>query len=155
MNLYKLLEVNHNTNTKQIKKAYHRLDIKNDPNKKKENAGKFSDVILAYSILNNKSTKFVYDLIGPNSVKMLRVETTRKILCSIINPINVFFFLSITVSYSHYFYIHCVFLLSNESQKHSFFMSNVLINYTFYLLVIDLIIIRMIMNMKREFTSSS
>ena len=65
---YKILEINKNASTEEIRKAYKKLAGKFHPDKnpenKEESEKKFKDITEAYSVLSNPSKKSDYDSFG-------------------------------------------------------------------------------------------
>ena len=68
--LYKILNIDKNSSSDDIKKSYRKLAFKYHPdkNKSKESSEKFKDISEAYEILSNKDKKNLYDNFGYSSL---------------------------------------------------------------------------------------
>ena len=61
MNLYEILNIDHDASTSNIKKAYHKLAKKYHPDKFKGSDAKFKNINFAYEILSNEELRKNYD----------------------------------------------------------------------------------------------
>lgn len=120
MNLYELLEVTHNATRKEIRRSYIRQIKRYNPNKNKQNITKYTDIIFAYSILNDKKTKLVYDMLGPAGLELLKSETSKNVLCTLINPTNILLMFMLT------FILACTYM---SSQIGVFLMVHMQVDY--------------------------
>lgn len=148
MNLYALLNIKSNASAKEIKNAYHRQIKKYNPNNDQSNAQIFTDIIFAYSILGKSSTKFVYDLLGPSNLNYMKTETTLKVLCTILNPVNAFLFgLSIVMLFTTWIFGLTGFYMMKFENLH-YFITMLTINFLVIMLIIDLIVLRIMLKLR-------
>lgn len=150
MNLYQVLDIHSSATGKEIKMAYHRQVKKYNPNKDASNHAMFTDVIFAYSILSNESTKFVYDMLGPECLEYLKTQTTLRVICAIVNPANVFLVFMAMVIIASTLILATVgfyFMLYKDVRL---FITGIFMNIALFILDLDLIALRIFLRFRNS-----